>query len=205
VKEVSEAGPGDSSTDAADIAYAYKPSLMGAPFEFRLTPDAFEWSKGGVTGRTPYDRIRRIRLSFRPMTMQNYRFLTEIWTADGPKLQIASTSWKSLVDHERFDAGYRAFVTELCRRVGAAGGQTLFQAGSPVIMYWPGVIVFLGASLALAGLVIRALQEAAWGGAAFIAGFLAFFLWQAGAFFHRNRPGVFPPNAVPEAVLPRRR
>ena len=44
-----------------------------------------------MRARTPYDRIRRIRLSFRPMTMQNYRFLTEVWTADGPKLQIAST------------------------------------------------------------------------------------------------------------------
>jgi hypothetical protein len=204
VKEVPEAGPGDLSTDA-DIAYAYKPSLMGAPFEFRLTPDAFAWSKGRATGRTPYERIRRIRLGFRPQTMQNHRFLAEVWTADGPKLQIASTSWKSLVEQERFDERYRAFVTELCRRTGAAGGEALFQAGSPAILYWLGVIVFVGASLALAGLVIRALQQGAWGGAAFVAGFLALFLWQAGAFFRRNRPGVFRSDAVPEAVLPRRR
>ena len=199
--EVPESAAANSS---GDIAYAYKPSLMGAPFEFRLTPDALEWRRGGASGRTPYSRIRRIRLGFRPMTMQNYRFLTEVWATDGPKLQIASTSWKSLVEHERFDAGYRAFVTELCRRVGAAGGQTLFQAGSPFVLYWLGVIVFLGASLALAALIVRALQVEAWSGAAFIAAFLAFFLWQAGAFFHRNRPGVFSPDAVPEAVLPRR-
>jgi hypothetical protein len=178
---------------------------MGAPFEFRLTPDAFEWSRGRTSGRTPYERIRRIRLAFRPMTMQNYRFLTEVWTAEGPKLQIASTSWKSLVEQERFDEEYRAFVTELCRRTGAAGGQTLHQAGSPAVLYWLGVVVFLGASLALAALVVRALQQEAWGGAAFVAGFLALFLWQAGAFFRRNRPVVFPGHAVPEAVLPRRR
>ena len=205
MKEVPENESGDSPTDATDTAYAYKPSLVGVPFEFRLTRDALEWSRGRATGRTPYDRIRRIRLAFRPMTMQNHRFLTEVWTTDGPKLQIASTSWKGIVEQERFDEGYRAFVTELCRRTGAAGGQTLFQAGSPAVIYWPGVIVFLGASLALAALVIRALQEKAWGGAAFIAGFLAFFLWQAGAFFRRNRPLVFRPDAVPEAVLPRRR
>jgi hypothetical protein len=205
VKEVPDTGSGGSATDATDIAYAYKSSLVGAPFQFRLAHDAFEWSKGGATGRTPYERIRRIRLGFRPQTMQNHRFLAEVWIADGPKLQIASTSWKSLVEQERFDEGYRAFVTELCRRTGAAGGQTLFQAGSPVILYWLGVIVFVGASLALAGLVIRALQQAAWGGAAFITGFLAFFLWQAGAFFRRNRPGVFHADAVPDAVLPRRR
>ena len=205
MKEVADNGAQDPSDHAADMAYAYKSSLVGAPFELRLMRDAFEWSKGGATGRTPYDRIRRIRLSFRPMTMQNYRFLTEVWIADGPKLQIASTSWKNLVEQERFDQGYRIFVTELCRRTGAAGGQTVFQAGSPPIIYWLGVIVFAGAGLALAALIVRALQANAWGGAAFIAAFLAFFLWQAGGFFRRNRPGVFAPDAVPEAVLPRRR
>ena len=202
--EVPDSGAANSASEAADLAYAYKPSLMGAPFEFRLMPDALEWRKGGSSGRTPYGNIRRIRLAFRPMTMQNHRFVTEVWIVDGPKLQISSTSWKSLVDHERFDAGYRAFVTELCRRVGVAGGQTLLQVGSPALLYWPGVLVFAGAGLALAALIVRALQERAWGGAAFIAAFLALFLWQAGTFFRRNRPGVFPPNAVPEAVLPKR-
>ena len=193
----------DSESAGGDPSYAYKSSLLGAPFEFRLATDALEWRKGAYTGRTPYGRIRRIRLSFRPMTMQNYRFLTEVWTADGPKLQIASSSWKSVFEHERFDAAYRAFVTELARRAGAAGGQTLFDTGSPPLLYWPGVIVFSGASLALVALFVRALQEAAWSGAAFIAAFLALFAWQAGVFFHRNRPGKFEPAAVPPQVLPR--
>jgi hypothetical protein len=108
-----------------------------------------------------------------------------------------------MVEHERLDARYRAFVTELCRRTGAAGGQTVFQTGSPAILYWIGVVVFVGASLALAGLIVRALQTGAWGGAAFIAAFLGLFLWQAGAFFRRNRPGLFRADAVPDSVLPR--
>jgi hypothetical protein len=71
------------------------------------------------------------------------------------------------------------------------------------LLYWPGAVVFIGASLALVALIVRALQEAAWSGAAFIAAFLALFLWQAGVFFHRNRPGRFDPAAVPPQVLPR--
>lgn len=197
-------GETNSSTDTGGLTYAYKPSLMGAPLEFRLTPDALEWRRGGSSSRILYGRIRRIRLGFRPMTIQNYRFLTEVWLADGSKLQIASTSWKSVFEQERLDAGYRAFVTELCRRAGAAGGQALFETGSPIILYWLGVTVFVGASLAIAALTVRALQVDAWSGAAFIAAFLALFLWQAGVFFHRNRPGLFPANAVPEAVLPKR-
>jgi hypothetical protein len=192
-----------SSVDSAEFSYAYKSSLVGAPLEFQLAPDALEWRKGGIAGRTPYGSVRRIRLSFRPMTMQNYRFVTEVWPDSGPKLQIASTSWKSLVEHQRLDAEYRAFVSELSRRVGAAGGNTAFDTGSPAFLYWPGVLVFTGASFALVGLSVRALQEQAWGGAAFIAAFFALFLYQAGNFFRRNRPGTYSPDAVPPLLLPK--
>ena len=192
-----------SSVDSGEFFYVYKSSLMGAPLEFQLTPDALEWRKGGIAGRTAYGSVRRIRLSFRPMTMQNYRFVTEVWPDSGPKLQIASTSWKSLVEHQRLDAEYRAFVSELSRRVGAAGGNTAFDTGSPAFLYWPGVLVFTGASFALVGLSVRALQEQAWGGAAFIAAFFALFLYQAGNFFRRNRPGTYSPDAVPPLLLPK--
>ena len=192
-----------SSVNSAEFSYAYKSSLVGAPLEFQLAPDALEWRKGGIADRTPYGSVRRIRLSFRPMTMQNYRFVTEVWPESGPKLQIASTSWKSLVEHQRLDAEYRAFVSELSRRVGAAGGNTAFDTGLPAFLYWPGVLVFTGASFALAALAVRALQEQAWGGAAFIAAFFALFLYQAGNFFRRNRPGTYSPDAVPPLLLPK--
>jgi hypothetical protein len=192
---------GDAPAD--DIVYAYKSSLMGAPFEFRLESGAMAWRKGPFSGTTPYGEIRRIRLAFRPMTMHNHRFAAEFWQAKGPKLQAASTSWKSLVEHERLDAPYRAFVTELCRRVGAARGGTEFLTGSPAYLYWPGALVLAGAGIAIVGLLIRALTEGAWGAAAFVLAFLALFVWQGGTFFWRNRPGTFDPNAIPETVLPR--
>ncbi|HKS62677.1 MAG TPA: hypothetical protein VJT13_13315 [Xanthobacteraceae bacterium] len=192
-----------SSVDGGEFSYAYKSSLMGAPLEFHLAPDALEWRKGGMAGRTPYGSIRRVRLSFRPMTMQNYRFVTEVWPDSGPKLQIASTSWKSLVEHERLDAEYSAFVSELSRRVGAAGGNTAFVTGSPAFLYWPGGVIFTGTVAAVAALAVRALMEQAWGGAAFIAAFCAFFIYQGGNFFRRNRPGTFRPDAVPRLLLPK--
>ena len=192
-----------SSVDSGAFAYVYKSSLMGAPLEFHLAPDALEWRKGGMAGRTSYRDVRRIRLSFRPMTMQNYRFVTDVWPDSGPKLQIASTSWKSLVEHQRLDAEYSAFVSELSRRVGAAGGNTAFDTGSPAFLYWPGVVIFIGAAFALAALSVRALEQQAWGGAAFIAAFFALFLYQAANFFRRNRPGTFRPDAVPPLLLPK--
>src|ERR1051325_8009904 len=159
--------PHDDAATGDNLAYSYKSSVIGAPFEFRLAPDALHWGKGGSRGRTEYRRIQRVRLGFRPMTMQNHRFVAEVWT-DGPKLTIESTSWKSMVEHERLDPRYRAFVAELCRRIAAAVGQTVFQTGSPVSLYWIRVAVFVGASLALAGLIVRALQIGARGRALFL-------------------------------------
>lgn len=192
----------DSPQSINEFCYAFKSSLIGAPLELRLTDDALEWRKGAAAGRAPYRGIRRIRLSFRPMTMQNHRFLVEVWPSDGAKLQIASTSWKSMFEHERLDAPYAAFVTELNRRVGAAGGQTTFDCGSPALLYWPGVVILCAATLGIAALAVRALSVGALAGAAFIAGFLALFLWQAGGFFVRNRPGSYRPGAVPRQLLP---
>ncbi|MEA2928479.1 MAG: hypothetical protein QOG38_907 [Hyphomicrobiales bacterium] len=193
---------GETGLAAEDPVYAYKASLLGAPFEFRLAADALEWRKGRHEGRTPYDRIHRVRLSFRPATMQSYRFLAEIWPANGPKLQIASTSWRSMMDQERLDAAYTAFLTELNRRIGAAGGTPLLQTGSPPLLYWLGLLIFIGVSLGLAALIVRALQLQTWSAAAFVAAFMALFLWQAGGFFRRNRPGRYRAEAVPSQVLP---
>jgi hypothetical protein len=198
-----DVSPGCEPDAPRDLVYAYKPSLLGAPFEFRLTRTALEWSRGRFADRLPYDRIRRLRLSFRPVTMQSHRFVAEIWPAAGPKLEICSTSWRSVVEQERHDAAYSTFVAELHRRIAAVGAGVSFEAGSPVVLYWIGLAVFAGASLALAALTARALQIGATGGAAIVGGFLALFLWQVGTFFRRNRPATYRPDNLPPEVLPR--
>lgn len=189
--------------DSGDPIYVYKPSLLGAPHEFRLGPDSFVWRVGGRSGAMSYRDIHRVRLSFRPMTMQPYRFQAEIWPDAGPKLQIASVSWRSMVELERLDGAYVAFLAALHRRMAQAGARASLESGSPLLIYWPGVVVFVAVSLALAALTVRALQAGTIAGAAFVAIFLGGFLWQAGTFFYRNRPGTYRPDAIPSAVLPR--
>ena len=119
----------DDSGEANEPLYWYKPALIGSPWVFRLKPDGLAWETGGRSGLIRYQRVRRVRLSFRPLTMQSYRFITEIWSDDAPKLQFASTTWRSLTDQGRQDADYREFVTELHRRLGAANTTAQFVAG----------------------------------------------------------------------------
>ena len=201
-------GPPAAPTDPSGVPldesqYSYKPSLMAPPQAFRAGPDALEWEVGRYSGRIPYRDIRRVRLLYRPANLQTHRFLAEIWAERAPKLKIASVSWWSLTEQRRQDVAYKAFIGALHRRLAEAGAESAFEAGSPPWLYWPGVLVFCGIALAIVLLIARGVQEGALGGAALAAVLLAFFLWQLGTFFVRNRPGSYRPDAIPAAVLPR--
>ena len=185
------------------VAYTYRPSLLGAPWEFKLVDDGIDWSNGRKSGRVPFRTLRRVRLSFRPASMQTHRFAAELWADGAPKLEILSSSWKSMVEQVRQDKPYAAFIAELHRRVALAAPPARFEQGSHPFLYWPGLIVYVGVSLGLAWLVMRALQAGAKGGAVFVGAFLALFLWQGGNFFRRNRPGLYRPDAPPAELMPK--
>ena len=183
--------------------YAYKPSLMGAPWSFQLAPDGLVWSFRSMSGRIPYANIRRIRLGFRPVTMQNYRFIAEIWSDKGPKIPVSSASWKSMVEQERQDAPYVAFITDLHRRIAEAHGTPRLDAGAIPFLYWPGVAIFIGISFAVAALITRALQQGESTASLLLLGFFILLLWQLGGFFKRNYPRRYTLDQIPPDVLPK--
>jgi hypothetical protein len=176
---------------------------MGAPRAFALLDDAIEWRRGTASGRIPYAQVRYVRMAYRPVSMQSQRFLTEIWAEGGVKMTIVSTSARGMMEQERLDGPYTAFIVELHRRVAHAGGRTQFVQGFNPLLYWAGVVMFAAAGLGLAGLTARAAQASLWLPAAFIAAFFAFFLWQGGNYFSRNRPRAYSPDSLPEGVMPK--
>lgn len=182
--------------------YAFKPSLVGATSEFVLQRDALEWNRAGSIVRVPYKDIRRVRLSFRPMTMQSHRFVTEIWAMGGRKLTISSCSMRGMFEQTRQDAEYNVFIGELHRRLVPFANAIRFQSGSPLLLYWAGVVVIAALCFAAATLIVRSLEAETWLGAAFIAGMMGMFLWQTAGFLRRNRPGIYSPAALPRGALP---
>src|SRR6476659_2668404 len=194
----------DMPTDLAGtpITYSYRPSLLGAGWEFTLGQHGLDWTRGDRSGHAAYASIRRIRLSYRPMSMQMHRFVTEIVADDALFLRIVSTSWKSLVEQERLDRAYSAFVIELHRRVAERSPQLICERGRSPFLYWPGLLSFVLIAAGLAILIVRALQAHALLGAVLVAVFLGLFVWQSGNFFRRNRPGPYRPDALPPALLP---
>ena len=183
--------------------YTFRPSLLGAPWQLKLADDGIEWMTGQRTGRVAYRSVRRLRMSFKPASMQSQRFITEVWAEGAPKLQIISVSWKSMVEQERLDKPYAAFVAELHRRLEQAAAPVRYEQGTNPLRYWPGLVVFVGVALGLIVLIVRALLINEWSGAAFIGAFLALFFWRIGPYFRRNRPGFYRAEAPPAALLPK--
>ena len=185
-----------------DLSFSYRPSLLGAEWNLTLAPDGIGWSAGARSGFTRYAAISRMRMAYRPMSMQMTRFMTEIWAPGDPPLRIVSTTWKSMVEQQRLDKAYTRFVTELHARVAAANGALVCERGRPPLVYWPGVLVFAGVALGLALLIVRALEARAVAPLLFVAAFFAMFVWHGGTFFSRNRPGTYPVTEPPRDLLP---
>jgi hypothetical protein len=193
----------DAEPHSGDPAYAYKPSVMGAPWEFALTREGLQWRLGYRSGLIRYDQIRRVRMSYRPATMQSKRYVTEIWSAGQPKIPIASTSWRNIMEQQRQDAAYTAFVSELHRRLAETGSTAQFVAGVPAVSYWIGLPIFSAAMVALAILVVHAIKLEQWTVAALIAALFVAFAMQLGTYFRRNWPTRYRPGDLPARVLPR--
>lgn len=194
---------GDASDADEALSYSYRPSLLGAGWEFTLTPAGIDWSAGSRAGFVSYADVRGMRMSYRPTSMQSHRFVTEIWPRKGPALRIVSTTWKSMAEQPRQDKAYTRFVRELHARIAAAGAAVDCERGRPPLIYWPGLVVFVGVTLAMALLVVRALEAHVIAGAVFVALFFALFVRQGWMFFGRNRPGRYRVNELPPSLLPK--
>jgi hypothetical protein len=190
--------------DDAGPTYAFKPSVIGGWCTFMLKPDGLHWQIGARGGRVRYERIRAVRLSFRPVTMQSRRFVTEIWSADNPKIQIVSVSWRSVVEQVRQDGPYSDFITELHRRLAACNSTAQFTTGLPAISYWFGVLTFVAVLVAMAVVMLRTARLEQWSASAIVAAIFAVFALQIGNYFRRNRPQRYRPDAIPREVLPKR-
>jgi hypothetical protein len=75
-------------------------------------------------------------------------------------------------------------------------------SGTPVLLYWLGVVVFAGVTVTVLVLAVRSMLRGDWTGTGILAVILAVFLYQLGNFFRRNRPQRYRPDAIPAEILP---
>jgi hypothetical protein len=183
-------------------SYAYKASLIGSAHRFELTEDGLSWHIAGRSGVWRYDEISAIRLSFRPVSMQQHRFRADVGHAKGGRIAILSTSWQTAALMAPQDNGFRDFIVALHARMAMAGSRAELTAGLGRTTY-AAVLAFLAMlAVAMAGLLIRALLIGEFAGVLFILGFAALFAWQVGGFVRRNQPRSYSFDRLPAGLLP---
>lgn len=187
---------------APPLSYTYKASLISSAQQFVLTDDGLSWRIGGRSGLWPYAEISAIRLSYRPMSLQARRFRADIWKAGGGRVAILSTTWQTVSLMTPQDQGYRTFITELHRRMKAAGSRASLTGGIGTLSYAAAVVMLALLAIAMVGLLVRALSTSEFTGALFLIGISIWFAWTIGGFIKRNRPRKYSFDALPETLLP---
>jgi hypothetical protein len=184
------------------ISYAYKASLVSSAQQFELTDAGLSWRIGRRSDVWPYADIASIRLSYRPMSMQARRFRADIERAGGGRIAILSTTWQTISLMTPQDQGYRAFITELHRRMRVAGSRASLTGGIGTTSYAIAVAMLVLLAIAMVGLLVRALATSEFIGALFLVGISIWFAWTIGGFIKRNRPRRYSFDALPATLLP---
>jgi hypothetical protein len=187
---------------ASNVRYAYKASLVGAARQFELTDAGLAWRVAGKSDVWPYRAISKIRLSYRPVSMQSHRFRADIEHSGGARLVILSTTWRTAALMAPQDHDYRAFMTQLHRRMAEAGSRATLAGGLGPRIYAAALIFLTLVAVAMAGLLVRAIGTGEFAGVLFLVGFTVLFGWQIGGFIRRNRPQAYTFDRLPEALLP---
>ena len=100
------------------------------------------------------------------------------------------------------DQGYRAFITELHRRMKEAGSRASLIGGIGTVTYAMAVAMVVLLSVAMIALLVRALATSEFTGALFLVGMAVWFAWTIGGFIKRNRPCRYSFDALPATLLP---
>ena len=201
LREMFQATPKPPSETGDGTRYLFKPSLAGGARQFELTGAGLRWQ--GARARVwPLSDIAAIRLSYRPSSMQSWRFRADVQNRNREIATLYSTTWHSISMMARQDDAYRAFIVELHRRLAAAGAKVFLVAGINPFLYGAGLIAMVLIAISIAGLFVRALWIGEFAGALFLVAFAGWFVWQIGGFMKRNRPRAYTLDALPGDLLP---
>jgi hypothetical protein len=187
-------------TDA--ITYQHRAKPYAPEAEFVLKDDHVAITQGARKGNFPYRDIDLIRLTYRPRNTTNEGYVAKIYRRDRKTASLTNLSWKSLVDMERQDASYAAFVRALIGRITAANPAVALQAGMP---RWLHLITgAFGAAAVLTMIVVtaQAIRNASWPIALMTGALALYFGWWSWRYLTRNRPRRFTPDALPADVMP---
>jgi hypothetical protein len=182
--------------------YSHRAKPFSLESEFRFKPDHLSVNHGKRSGNFPYRDIAMIRLLYKPKNTTNEGYEAKIFRRDKHTASLSNISWKGLIEIERKDAEYSAFLHALIAKVSAANPQVILQAGMPLWLHRITAAVGLIAVGIMLAVSYQAVMLGSWQLGVFAVVLAAYFAWWAWRYVSRNRPRHFKPGAIPADVLP---
>ncbi|MGL4812386.1 MAG: hypothetical protein ACRCXM_11470 [Beijerinckiaceae bacterium] len=183
-------------------SYSHTPKPFGRQVTVTLGDGTVIVSDERKTLTAPLQEIAAIRLTYEPRNTLASGFKTKLTLSNRRTAYLTNIAWKSLVQVDRQDEPYRAFVTALVQDTARANPQVALIGGKPRPL-WLAMLVISAATAA--GLVFLAWRAFAGGNSAFaliILAFTGYFGFITADMLKRNRPRAFAPDAIPPDLLP---
>jgi hypothetical protein len=184
------------------LVYEHRAKPYAQEARFEMKPDVLAVTQGSRSGDFAYGDITLVRLLYKPRNTTNEGYQAKLYRKDRRTVGLTNLTWKSLVDLDRQDADYTAFVKALILRVAAANPHVILEAGMP---RWLHTLTAVAGGIAMVALVlvgIAALRQGGWPMALMTVAIGAYFVWWTWRYLGRNRPRRFQPDAIPGDVLP---
>lgn len=185
------------------MPYTTRTSLVTAreTFDFEGDELVVRREDGGAT-RVPVADLTQVWLAYQPTRDESERYTCRLVTRRGVRLEFTNREYKGVLDFERRDAEYAAFVREVHARLASRTDVT-FRGGVGALRHAAGagclvggiVLVLLGIAVMLAamGLVLIAVLK-------FV--LIATMVPGALRWVARNQPRTYDPRAIPPELLP---
>jgi hypothetical protein len=182
--------------------YSHVPRPVGGPITFRLEGDRLVVDSGRKIHEVRLAAVEQVRMTYEPRSFVQRAFRTKIRMADGKTFAFSSVNWRSMVEAERLDREYRAFVRTLFDSIARANPEARFLAGRPRWAWFLTAVLAAGSLVAMAVFTLRALQAGAGAAATMGVLFALFGIWQLEPMVRLNRPRAFTPDDPPSELMP---
>jgi hypothetical protein len=184
------------------VVYAHRARPYSHEAVFELRDDRVAIEQGSRKGDFFFSQIAMIRLMYKPKNTTNEGYQTKIYRRDRKTAAFTNLSWKSLVDVERQDDDYSAFVRRLIADATAENPSIVLAAGLPRWLHGIVMAVAIASVAALLALTIEAMRQGSWPVSLLTTTLAGYFIWWAYRYVGRNLPRSFKAGAIPADVMP---
>ncbi len=182
--------------------FRQKPRPVGFEIAYRIEGDTLVIDQTRKIERVKLGSIEQVRFSFQPNSLSTRGYRTQLRLVDGRTITFGNLSWRSMVDLDRQEAAYRAFVLRLAAAIAQANPACRFLAGKPLPIWLIFAVIAFTATLGMAAFAWMAWTRGETNAMLFTLFMFALAVWQIEPMVRLNRPRKLNSGEVPPELMP---